>query len=142
MQVGLELALWQEAPTSSHTHCSCCTQLLMTSALPSRMTRDPLLFLDNVVHLSKCQLDRHALGGGGCKEPKMLFSLSPEILSKEEPHVGRNSEMSTVQYRKCNAVHTDSLSPIQPFLAHQTNRGLGMFSRQPTFWSVKTLCKA
>lgn len=123
-----------------HTHCSCRTQLLMTALLPSRMTRDPLLFLDNVAHLSKCQLDQHALGG--CKEPKMLFLLCPEMLGREEPCVGRNPEMSTVQCRNCNAVHTDSTSPIQPSLAHQTNTGLKMFSQQPTLQSVKMLCKA
>lgn len=122
-------------PPHTHTHCSCCTRLLMTVLFPSRVTRDPLLFLDNVAHLSKCQLDQRALEGG--KEPKMLFPLSPEMLGREEPPVGRNPEMSTIQYRNCNAVRTDSLSPIQPFLARQTNTGLRMFSQQPTFQSVK-----
>lgn len=86
-----------------HTHTVHATQrLLMTSLLPSLMTRDPLLFLDNVVHLSKCQLDRHALGG--CKGPKMLFPLSPEMLSREEPPVGRNSDVhNSIQELQCSS---------------------------------------
>lgn len=37
------------------------------------------------------------------------------------------TQMSTIQYRNYSAVHTEPLSPTQPFLDHPTNTGLRMF---------------